>query len=442
MSRADSPLRDRVVFVVGARRSGTNWLRRILTAHADVVVMPSETYLFSDGIEPLTERFQHANPGSSMMAQTFMGREHFLDATRAFVDAAFLDNLARLGPDARYLMERTPWHARHLPLISDVYPDARVIHIYRDGRAVARSLVSMEWGPSSIEEAAEEWTDSVERGRGGSALFGERYREVRYETLMEDPVAGARELFAWLGLEWNDEVKGRVALEAATEYNVDPASPGVRTDKWRDELSAGDVAVVDRVAGAQLDALGYERSHEAAALKDSLAHVDMANVSQSEAVGLRVRKYLGDVRRPRRAARSGIERVVARRLSSDLDVNYVLVERFENAVARGDTDAARKLVAPHVWARLVDGEARREGRGAEFAAAVLGALEDHRARGLQTLTGERHASSTSFTAVGTYRLSDGSRWTRTMVFEVLGGKISSLTLHRFQIAVPGSTSSA
>src|SRR5947199_1001755 len=110
VGREDSELRGRMIFVVGARRSGTNWLERILTAHPEVVAMPSETYLFSHGIAPLTERFQHANPGSPMVGRTFMEGESLLDALRELVDRIFCEHLERAGPDARYLLERTPWH--------------------------------------------------------------------------------------------------------------------------------------------------------------------------------------------------------------------------------------------------------------------------------------------------------------------------------------------
>src|SRR5439155_13937772 len=251
MGRADSPLRDRVVFVVGARRSGTNWLARILTAHPSVVGLPSETYLFSHGVARFAELVQHANPGSMVMGKVFMERAEFLDAIRELVDRVFLDNLERLGPDSTYLVGRTPAHVSHLGLIAEVYPDARAIHVVRDGRAVARSLVSMDWGPDTIEEAAREWCEAIDGGRAGVEALGDRYREVRYEDLLADPRARAAELFDWLGLGVTDAEWERVLAEAGSEFNVDPGSPGVRGDKWRDELSDDEVRAVERVAGGR-----------------------------------------------------------------------------------------------------------------------------------------------------------------------------------------------
>src|SRR5205807_10497933 len=107
--------------------------------------------------------------------------ESLLDALRELVDRIFREHLERAGPDVRYLLERTPWHASHLDLIEEVYPDARVIHIVRDGRAVARSLLSMGWGPKTMADAAREWRQAVHDAREGGRAFGDRYLEIGYE---------------------------------------------------------------------------------------------------------------------------------------------------------------------------------------------------------------------------------------------------------------------
>src|SRR3954465_6216802 len=138
MGRADSPLRHRMVFLVGAQRSGTNWLQRMLGTHPDVVTLPSETQLFTVGIDVLAERVQHGVVGSTSTATVFMSRDAFLDAARDFCDAAFGGVADRLDPAARRVLERSPNHVERLELIGAVYPDAWIVHIVRDGRDVTR----------------------------------------------------------------------------------------------------------------------------------------------------------------------------------------------------------------------------------------------------------------------------------------------------------------
>lgn len=424
MSRADSPLRGRVLFVVGARRSGTNWLERILTAHPAITAMPTETYLFSHGVQPFAERFQHANPAAPSMGRTFMPRDAFLDAMRDFVDRAFLENLERRDRDARFVIERTPWHASHLPLIGHVYPDAHVVNIVRDGRAVARSLVSMPWGPDSIEEAAAEWRDAVDDARRGAAFFGDRYREVVYERLLEDPRPRVSELFEWLGLELDGETWERVLAEAGSEFNVDPRSPGVRADKWRDELSDAELRAFERVAGEQLDSLGYER----------VAAADGEGDGGGGGPGRRAAdraRTLGD---PRGALRSARDRAFARRLHTDQIATNLAVSRFEHYVAAGDEARAREFLTPKLWVRVDDGDGPHETRGEAAADELLRALADHRDRGMNILSGHVQASPYGYTTVATYELGDGTRWTRTLAYSARGGKLTGVGLYRARLA--------
>jgi hypothetical protein len=399
-----------MIFLVGARRSGTNWLQRILTAHPDVVGLPSETYLFSHGIEPLTALFQHANPGSPMMGRMFVERERFLDAVRNLTDQAFLDNLERLGGDARYLIERTPMHASHLDLIASVYPDARVIHIVRDGRAVARSLVSLGFA-DDIEAAAEEWRASVEGGRRGASLFAERYREVVYERLIDGLDGEVGALFDWLDLPASAEVHDRILREAASEFNVDPSSPGVRAEKWRDELSATDLLTIQRIAGAQLRECGYERA----------AADDGARPAPER------RRRL---RRPRRA-RAPSSAALGRRM---LHANHAVVERFEREVSDGALDAALAELAADVQVRIVAGASAHEGRGPDAARKLLDALEQHRVAGLRPTSGHLHASALAFTSVITYELADGSTWARTLVMGTADEKLTAVSMYRYRVA--------
>jgi hypothetical protein len=416
VSRSDSPLRDRVIFLVGARRSGTNWLERILTAHPEIEAMPSETYLFSHGVKPLVDRFQHANPALPTMGRTFMPREDFVDALRDLLDRAFEATLDRNRPDARYIVERTPWHASHLPLIAEVYPDARVINIVRDGRDVARSLISMPWGPETMAEAAAEWRDALEDARTGAERFGDRYRDVRYETLLQDPRTQLERLFDWLGLPLDDATWERILLEAGSTFNEDPTSPAIQAEKWREALSPDDLREFERVAGKQLEAEGYRRAlpAESAPLSDAVRRTRALRV-----------------RHPREVLREVRNRSFAGRLHDGLIAHNEAVAEFERAVADGDDGAAAAVLHPRVLVRLSSGGPARELRGPEGAEALLRLLSEDRAA--RPLNGHYHASAGQLTTIVEYEAGDGSRRLRTCVYEARGGKLTGVSVYRFSL---------
>ncbi|MEA2352240.1 MAG: hypothetical protein QOJ14_654 [Thermoleophilaceae bacterium] len=419
-ARAD-PLEDRLLFVVGARRSGTNWVERMLTAHPDVVAMPSETNLFAMWVEPLQERMQHSSPGSPAPGKTFMPRAAFLAAVRAMLDRVFEDSLERFGTGARYLLERTPHHADQLTLIAEVYPGARAVHLVRDGRAVARSLLAMDWGPDTMEGAAAEWRTSVMAARAARELLGQRYLELRYERALADPGAAADELFGWLGLELTDAIREQVMREATSEYNVDPSTPGVRADKWRDQLTEEQVRVFERVAGDQLDSLGYERA---------LPRGGSGRPRRTGGIRARLRR----ARHPRAAARAAFARIAARESERELQSGYRLFERFQELVAAGSDDRALELLAPDASFGLAGDDGALDGRGDDTARSLLAALGDHRRRGWTPLTGAIHASPRAFSSVGTYELSDGSRWAQTIAVNTSGGQIMRVAVYRFRLA--------
>ncbi len=247
-------MHGRLIFNVGARRSGTFWLQRLVSAHPAVSAVPSETYLFSSGVAPLLERFQHAARSSPAVGTVYADREIVLDAIRDLCDGVFGEFLE---PGAQRVAERTPHHVHSLGLIAEIYPDARFVHIIRDGRDVARSLASRDFGTESVAEGAAEWRESILAARAAD-LPPDSYREVRYEDLVLDPAGAIAQLYGWLGLDTSPGVIKRALRESRVAANFDPARPEAVTGKWRDDFGAADLDAFEAAAGRLLEELGYE----------------------------------------------------------------------------------------------------------------------------------------------------------------------------------------
>lgn len=421
MGRADSPLRDRMIFVVGAPRSGTHWLQRIVTAHPDVGALPSETFLFSEaGLGPLFDRFHHGALESPQVARLYADRDVLLDAARDLCDRVFAPHLP---PGVRFLSERTPLHGDYVRLLTDVYPDARIAHIVRDGRDVARSLLAQRWGTASVEEAARTWAAAVRSGR--AAARQDRYVEVRYERLLADPTGVVRAVFDGLGIATSHEALDAGVAEAREHQNVDPSAPQAAQGKWRETFVAEDLHAFDRVSGGLLAELGYgpdEAAERPSPLRSAIG--ERARSARARAWKL--------ARRPRRRARSRPER-------GDGERELVrILDALLGAVHDGRADLAGDLLEPEAAVRIAGGSTRRDLHGAAARTALEDALgRDVAMRGRQ-VRGDVLVGVGSVTAVVTYERYDGSHADRVLVLTGRNGRIRRLSLHQLPARPPAS----
>ena len=249
----------KLIFVVGAQRSGTNWVQQIIASHPDVASVPSESHLFSHGIAPLVERFHHGAAGSPKTGSIYLDRAALRDMLRTLCDRVFRETVATIRPGATWLVERTPLHAHHLDLIGWIYPEAPIVHILRDGRDVARSQLSQPWGPTTMPDAARAWVAAVRDVRASQPGLAHLY-EIRYERLLTTPATEVERLFAAAGLRSDDAILARAVAVAAIPVNVDGAMPAVADGKWRIALTQEQLQAFDMVGAEALAANGYEPS--------------------------------------------------------------------------------------------------------------------------------------------------------------------------------------
>ena len=95
----------------------------------------------------------------------------------------------------------------HMRMLAEQFPEARFIHLVRDGRDVMLSLRDQPFAPSSFTGVAEYWAGRVERARqAGERLGPGRYRELRYEDLVADPERELGRLCEFVELEYRPEM--------------------------------------------------------------------------------------------------------------------------------------------------------------------------------------------------------------------------------------------
>ncbi len=190
----------------------------------------------------------------------------FADAIRA----VYALHAHRAGK-ARY-GDKTPNYVLQLPLLARLFPEARFVHIVRDGRDVALSVTGIdEWGPKRVPGAARYWSQHVNAGRTAGRMLGPaRYLEVRYEDLAAAPESELRSICAFYDLPFDpamlsyyerfDEV---IAPDFQPQIHQRLREPPKVVSKWRTEMTAEDRAAFEAQAGDLLAACGYEVANDA-----------------------------------------------------------------------------------------------------------------------------------------------------------------------------------
>lgn len=241
-----------LVVVVGCGRRGTTWLERMLMASPRAGgVDGAESFLFEQ-CGPLWGALERMSPlvDVTRLAATL----------RRFCDTVLGAALDRHSPGATHFVEKTPLHSLLLPQVRAVYPDASYVHVVRDGRDVARSISQVGFfGLPDPADAARLWRRVVEEVRHQAPTL-ERFREVRYETLLLDPVASVAGLLTWLGLEVDDDVTEQLRLRAGTRVSTHAGvGQAVGAGTWR-ALPARALSEVHAECGALLVSEGYLRA--------------------------------------------------------------------------------------------------------------------------------------------------------------------------------------
>ena len=271
----------RPIFVIGVGRSGTTLVRLMLHNHPRLAI-PYESHFIGrfyadlpkygdldrdDNLrllvqhildEPLLKMWDHPfdvdEVVRSVGERTLAG---VLDAI--YMAYARGHNKARWGDKSDYLDD--------LPIINCLFPNAQFIHVIRDGRDVARSVIKLDWGPKDMIAAAQWWNDYVWLGhRLGTVIGSERYMEVHFERIVQDPAGELRRVCSFLNEEYAPQMLEyyKTSPRAIPDqrkyqhYNTDGPPEASRAFSWKREMKKADVALFNRYGGRMLRELGYE----------------------------------------------------------------------------------------------------------------------------------------------------------------------------------------
>jgi hypothetical protein len=165
-------------------------------------------------------------------------------------------------PEPRFWIDHTPRNTEYAWALLPLFPEAIVLHIVRDGRAVAASVMPLDWGPNQIHKAAEYWSKSVGAGLAAELWNPPQIVRVRYEDLIQQPASTLRHLCSRIGIDYQDGMSQgagfTVPRYTSKQHNLvgQPPDP-TRASSWERQLSQRQIEIFESIAGDLLQYLGY-----------------------------------------------------------------------------------------------------------------------------------------------------------------------------------------
>lgn len=253
MTQARSPHTD-FVFVYGALRSGTTVFRLMLDHHL-LIANPGELdflfdYLSEDPAAPTGWRYDLEQ---LLLNRIFLSRNLTIPAGLNGLDllAEFLRQIAA-SCGAKPVMTLNVH--RHVDRILKIFPKARLLHMLRDPRDVARSSIQMGWA-GTLYSGVHHWIETETDWDAGTAgIDPAQVFTLRYEDLFTDTEGRLRAVCDFLGVPWDAGM-----LDYHRNSSYPPPDPTL-IKQWRRKCTARDVALLEGKAGTLMEARGYERN--------------------------------------------------------------------------------------------------------------------------------------------------------------------------------------
>jgi len=279
------------VFILGSPRSGTTLLSHLLLSAGGFAVVRSELHAMNivgpryGGLKREADReaLIEAWVDTEVHRRTGVSDERLAELIRSDVRSAadflgaVMGEVCTIQGALRW-SDCTPENVAYIDLLVEAFPEARFLHVVRDGRDVAASIAKRGMANPAerdegreLEVAAALWEWFVKAGQRGCEAFADRSMEVRYEALVKDRGGTLAQIAEFLEHEIDLARIEEVALGSVTKPNTsfeEDLEEGSfqPVERWRRSLSKEELAKVEALVGEKLAELGYERALDAESL--------------------------------------------------------------------------------------------------------------------------------------------------------------------------------
>lgn len=265
------------IFLAGIDRSGIGLLGELLESHPNISMSRRTNFWSfyfnrfgnldrSDNFERCLAammrhtRIQKMRPQPERIRQEFLTGEQTYSRLFAMFEEHYMQHLGKSRWGDKSLNSE-----RYADIILSAYPTAKMIHIIRDPRdRYASQLDHRGVGRGKLGAGVALWLWSVRLAERNARKYGNRYKIVRYETLVHEPESFLLDLCGFVGEEYSPAM---LMLNEASGESGEPGPGGesiprpIRTTsigKFRNILSTRDIAFIQMCTRNQMARYAYQ----------------------------------------------------------------------------------------------------------------------------------------------------------------------------------------
>ena len=272
------------IFIVGAARSGTTLLQYMLRSHPELSLPTGESHFFipfyqrrnefgdlSDitRLRELVNELYQFNPdffdeelhGIQFNVESITQQLHKLEIksipevfSGIFQINAEAEGKPRWG-------DKTPYYVLHLDTIVEMFPKALIVHLIRDGRDCALSMLERKWDLKifNIYHAAYTWNKYILAGESFGQKHPECYYKIYYEDILNSPEKTLMNLCQFLNINFNTQVINfKKSGDSGDTPLVSQPIQKSNQNKWKKKMTPAQIRIFESLAGDTLRKCSYE----------------------------------------------------------------------------------------------------------------------------------------------------------------------------------------
>ena len=225
-------LTKRPIFILGMPRSGTSLVEQIISSH-DSVYGAGELSTLMELLYPILKDRLSSGKDQNISSESNL----------TLIRKKYLDFLADLDTSANIITDKTPANFQNIGFIFSIFPDAKIIHLNRDPRAICWSIYKSNWSETgygfsyNVDDLVKFYSLYSNLMNFWHKKFPGKIYDICYEDLTTNQEQETRKLLEYCGLAWDENClnfhKNKRAVKTASSLQVRDKMYQGSSEAWK-----------------------------------------------------------------------------------------------------------------------------------------------------------------------------------------------------------------